>query len=614
MDTRTILPKKQVRRAPAQGAAGDKAAAVDPITVEIVRQLLQAIPDEVETDLTRTAFSPLIYEYKDYAVGMVDVKGKLITQSRGGIPIFLANVLGLAALDGLALYGADGIHPGDVIISNHAGTFGQHLNNVIMYAPVFDPHRARKNAPRIIAFMCVLAHWTDIGGRYVGSSASNDTTELFQEGIQFRTVKLRSRGEPVAEIYRMIEYNTRFPEMVLGDVEAQLAGCVKGAALFGDIAAKFGADATLESIRVMWKQSEAAARAAVRSIPDGIYCASSFLDNDGVDLDRTIQCPVTIRIDGERFIVDFSEISPQVRGPFNSGREGGGVTAARIAFKYLTSPHDLTNEGSFAPLEVILPDGKFLSASATAAMARYSTPLGTVIDTIIRAMADAVPDRVAGGHHASMGSHRFQGLHPESGRLFTHLDTAHGGWGGSRGRDGSGPFKTLAHGDTLDVPVEVQEALYDLQVDWFGFRADSAGAGEYRGGLGLDKAYTLANPVKLTLTFERHGCPPWGLLGGIDGQPGYVEIERTGQPKKMYLKATDIPLAAGDRVFIHTGGGGGFGSALSRDPASVARDVRRGFVSRDKARTDYGVVLNANGDVDVAATTEERARHQKEMR
>jgi N-methylhydantoinase B len=411
-------------------------------------------------------------------------------------------------------------------------------------------------------------------------------------------------------MYRMIEYNTRFPEMVLGDVAAQFAGCVKGCNLFRDIATKFGADETLAAIRHMWRQSEAVARAAVRAIPDGVYRAASFLDNDGVDLDRRIDCPVTVKIDGDRFIVDFSQISEQVRGPFNSGREGGGVTAARIAFKYLTTPNEPTDEGSFAPLEVVLPDGKFLSASGTAAMARYSTPLATVIDTIIRAMADAVPDRVAAGHHASMGSHRFQGKQPRTGRLFTHLDTAHGGWGGSRGRDGSGPFKTLAHGDTLDVPVEVQEALYDLQVDRFGFRTDSGGAGEYRGGVGVDKAYTIKHPVKLTLTFERNGCPPWGLLGGRDGEAGYVEIERIGDARRKYLKATDVPLGPGDRVYVHTGGGGGYGPPLARDPATVARDVERGFVSRAAARTEYGVVLHDDGRVDEAATIAERARRK----
>ncbi|VCU72066.1 Acetophenone carboxylase delta subunit [Pigmentiphaga humi] len=565
-------------------------AAVDPVTLEIIRQLLQSIPDEVETDLTRTAFSPLIYEYKDYAVGMVDAQGALIAQSRGGIPIFLANVLGLAVRDGLATYGPDGISAGDVIITNHAGTLGQHLNNIVMFTPVMDPA-----APdRIIAFMAILAHWTDIGGKYVGSSASNDSTDIFQEGIQFRCIRLRSRGQPVAETYRMIEYNTRFPEAVLGDVEAQMAGCLKGAALLEQLASKFGARTLLDAIGIMWSQSEQQARSMVRAIPDGTYQAAAFLDNDGIDLDKAIECPITVRIDGERFIVDFSDISPQVRGPFNSGRYGGGETCARIAFKYLTTPRELTNEGSFAPLEVILPEGKFLSASATAPMARYSAPLSTVVDTIIQAMAGAIPDKIAAGHHASMGSHRFQGLHPDTGRLFSHLDTSLGGMGALNDRDGTGPFKTLAHGDTLDVPVEVQEMLYGLHLDRIEFRRDSAGAGQFRGGLGIDKEYTIKHPVKLTLTFERHGCPPWGVLEGKAAAPNYVDIRRRGDSEPVrYLKITDLPLGPGDKVYIHTGGGGGYGPPQARDPAAIALDIQRGYVSAEAARRDYGAVADA---------------------
>jgi len=567
-------------------------ASIDPVQLEIMRQLLQSIPDEVETDLTRTAFSPLIYEYKDYAVGMVDVKGRIISQSRGGIPIFLANSLGLAVLDGLAQYADEGIGAGDVIVTNHAGTLGQHLNNVVMFAPIMDPADGKS----IIAFMAILAHWTDVGGRYVGSSASNDTTEIFQEGIQFRSIKLRRAGVAVPETYRMIEYNTRFPAMVLGDVAAQLSGCVKGAALFEELARKFGAATLIDAIHALWDRSEAAARAAVAAMPDGVYRAASFLDNDGIDLDKRIECPVTVRIEGERFIVDFSDISPQVRGPFNSGRDGGGISSARIAFKYLTTPNDPTNEGSFAPLEVILPDGKFLSASATAPMARYSAPLSTVVDTIIHAMEGAASGAIAAGHHASMGSHRFQGRHPVTGQLFSHLDTALGGWGGSHSLDGSGPFKTLAHGDTLDVPVEVQEAMYGLQLARIEFRQDSGGPGKYRGGLGLIKEYAVLHPVKLTLTFERSGCPPWGACGGGEGVPNHVELIRAGQSDSVrYLKVNDLALSPGDRVIIYTGGGGGFGNVLERDPKAVELDVRRGYVSLQAARDTYKCDLPFRG-------------------
>ncbi len=576
---------------------------IDPITLEILRHALQAIPDEIESDVSRTAYSPLIYEYKDYAIGLIDTEGRLIAHSRGGIPLFMANVLGLAILDGLVCYRRDEIHPGDVFISNWSETFGQHLNNVTMYTPIYADDEGRE----LIAFMAVLTHWMDVGGRYVGSSASNDTTDIWQEGIQFRSVKIRSRGEPVPEMYRIIEINTRFPEMVLGDLAAQLSACIKGRALYENLLRRYGKDVVTCATHTIWKQSAEAAAAAVRSIPDGTYQASAFLDNDGVVMDKRIIIDISVKIDGERFIVDFSNVSEQVRGPFNSGYFGGGMSAARLAFKYLTTPMEATNQGSFAPLEIILPDGKFMSARPGAALARYGSPLPTVIDTILKAMAPAVPERVIAAHHGQAGSHRFQGK-LDNGRLFSNLDTAHGGWGASQGRDGAGPFKTVSHGDTRDVPVEMQESAYPLRIDHIGFKTDTGGPGEFRGGLGVEKRYTVLNACNLTVTFVRHDCPAWGLLGGGGGSSAIIEIHRaSGEKLGPFLKVCDIELWKDDRVVIITGGGGGYKSAHLRDPQRVAGDVMRGLVSTDAARGIYGVAITPQFTVDEAATARLRA-------
>lgn len=591
-------------------AAGSRASGADriledtdPITLEIIRYALESIPDQIEVDITRTAYSPSIYDYKDFAVGMVDAEGRLICQGKGGVPLFLANVLGLAARDALLLYGHDDMGPGDVIISNHAPTFGQHLNNVAMLTPVMDP------GGELFGFMCVFAHWLDVGGKVVGSHLVNDTTEIFQEGIQFRSVKLRQRGEPVPEIYRMIECNTRFPVELLGDVEAQLAGCMKGRQLFEEILAKNGTTTVRAAIETMWRQSAAAARAAVRAIPDGTYAAESFFDNDGVDLDRPIRIAIAVTVQGEEMTIDFSGVSEQVRGPFNAGANGGGITAARIAFKYLTTPDEPANEGSFEPLRVVLPPGKFLSAGPTAPLAKYSTPMPTVIDTIIHALAPAVPDRVAAGHHSDMGSHRFSGMNPRTGSLFLAVNTANGGWGASRGRDGPGPFKTLSHGDTQDIPAEAVEALYPLAMNAKTWRTDSGGVGEFRGGLGVAKEYIALAPCKLTLTFDRQLSPPWGLFGGLDGARAYAEIERPGKARERYLKIDGLQLETGDRVFLYSGGGGGYGRAIDRMPSRVAEDVRDGYVTVEAARTVYGVALIADNRVDDAET----ARLRKTM-
>ncbi len=554
---------------------------IDPITLEVIRYKLGAIPEQIEANIVRTAFSPLIYEYKDFAVGLIDPQARLISQGRGGIPLFVANLLGAAVQDGLEIYGAGGFARGDVVICNYSGVLGQHLNNVVMYTPVFAD-----GADEPDAFLAIAAHWADVGGREVGSSASNDTVDIFQEGIQFRTVKLWSAGQPVGDIYRMIEFNTRFPVTVLGDVASQLGGCLLGRDLYADMLRHYGRDTVRSAIERIWAQSESSAREIIRAIPDGEYSADAVLDNDGIEMDKVIPVPVVVRIAGDTIEVDFSHVAGVLKGPFNSGALGGGITAARIALSYMLDADEAPNEGTFRPMKVVLPPGKFLSAPATAPMARYSAPLATVIDVVLRAIGKAMPQRVAGGHHGAFGVHVFSGRN-RHGELFKNLETAQGGFGGTAGKDGSGPFKTYAHGDTFNVPVELQEALYPIQIEQISLRTDSGGPGEFRGGLGVTKVFRVVDACKLNVSMDRTKCPPWGVNGGLDGAPGGVELKRQGKPAQFLLKA-DCLVQPGDRVQVDSGGGGGFGLPQCRDPEGVRRDVLRGYVSAQAARTRYG--------------------------
>ncbi|MGE0735880.1 MAG: hydantoinase B/oxoprolinase family protein [Alphaproteobacteria bacterium] len=576
-------------------------APVNPITAEIISYALNSIPNQIDTNITRTAYSPLIYEYKDYAVGLVDAEGRLISQCKGGIPIFTANTLGVAIVDGLELHGRDGIRAGDVLISNHSGTLGQHLNNVVMYTPIF----AGPKDDDLFGFMAVNVHWMDIGGSTVGSCLSNTSTDIFQEGIQFRSVKLWSAGEAVTDMYRMIEVNTRMPKMVLGDLEAQLAGCLMGRDMVLEVIRKYGLDVTRKSVARMWESSERAARSAVSRFPKGAYKASAFLDNDGINADQTIPVVVEVRVDGDEMTVDFSGVGAQVMGPLNSGINGGAVTAARVAFRYLVLPDEQGNHGTYRPLKVVIPDGTFLSAAADAPKGSYSAALPTVIDTVVKAMAQAMPEKGAGGHHGTFNVHVFYGRHPASHEVFHSLETGHGGWGATAAQDGQGPFKTMVHGDTLDVPVEVQEAIYPLRIDKLGLRRDSGGPGKYRGGLGVEKEYTVLAPCRLTVAIERTKCAPWGMGGGEAGQSTRAYVQSKGKPRRKILK-DDVALVRGDRVVLATGGGGGYGPANKRDVERVADDVRHGYISARAARDAYGVVVSAGGVVDRKATEKRR--------
>jgi len=565
-------------------------AAPDPVTLEVIRHGIVSAADQIDANMTRTAFSPYIYEYKDYAVGLVSAEGQLIAQCTGGMPVFVADSVGMAVRDGLDIYGRQNLHQGDVVLCNHAAVQGQHLNNTVMYTPIF----AGPGGDELIGFFAVNCHWIDIGGSAIGS-ISYSATEIFVEGLQLRTVKLYSRGEPIEEVYRIIENNTRFPQELLGDIEAQLGGCLLGRDLIAAMADKYGVACFLGAVDTILDQCEAAAREQIRAIPDGTYRAEAFLDNDGLRNER-IPIKVEVIVDREEMTIDFSGMSAQVAGCINSGYFGGGRTTARVAFKYLIAGNEPANEGTFRPLKLILPEGTLLSASPTAAMGLYSIPFPTVIDCIIKALEPALPDRVTGAHFGTFSSVRFFGNRADGGPPFNCNDSGHGGWGACAHHDGAGPFRTMAHGDTRIIPLELQESMYPYLIEEFCLRQDSGGAGKWRGGLGFEKQYRILAPCKLWLNFDRIGCPPWGIRGGKAARPGRVLIFKNGaeEPEVLY-KTENYELQIGDRVRVATGGGGGYGPPLARPVELVARDIARGYVSRAAAREDYGVVIEPNG-------------------
>lgn len=558
---------------------------IDPITSEIVVHAISAIPNLIDKNITQTAFSPLVSEYKDYAVGMVDADGKLITQCKGGIPIFVANALSAAVRDGLEIYGKEELQDGDIVITNHAGTMGQHLNNVVMYTPI----RTAEDDAGLFGFMAIVMHWVDVGGIVVGSCLSNETTDVFQEGIQYHTVKLHSRGEPVREMYRMIAANTRFPHMVLGDLEAQVAGCLHGRALVDELLQRHGIDQVRAAVSRYWDQSEQAVKKAIAAIPNGTYEASSFLDNDGVHQDETVEVNIAVHVEDDEITIDLSGIGPEASGPLNAGFEGGAVAASRIACKYFFSPDDPANDGAFRPINVHCPPGRFLSAGPTAPLSGSGNMLPTVVDTILKALGAAVPDKVPAGHHGTYCLHVITGQQPDGSGWFQHMESAIGGWGASSRGDGVGPFRSIVHGDTMEVPVELQEANHPYRIDWVRLRADSGGAGRHRGGLGIEKCYTMLAPADITAIIERTKCAPWGLDGGREGETGRIELHRDGElaEPEVLIKGT-ASLDPGDRALLFSGGGGGHGNPEDRLAEDIAADVELGYVTRGAALSEYG--------------------------
>jgi N-methylhydantoinase B len=551
----------------------------NPITVEVVRNAVNAYADEMATALCKSAYNMMIYEVRDFCCGLLDREARMISQNKGGLPIFLAD-LGIAVSDGIDRYGLKGFAPGDIIIMNHGAICGQHLNNVVIYAPCF-------HGGEVVAFAASRAHWVDIGGMRQGFG-SVETTEIYQEGLQFRSLKIFDRGKRNETLWQMIIDNLRFPDAALGDLRAQVACCQLGARRLSELMGRYGRAAVEDSIAAIWDATDGEARAFVASIPDGTYEAESLLDNDGRRLDVALRIKVRVIVAGDRMIIDFSEMNDQVPGPTNSGYSGG-LAAARVAFKNLTTPHAAVNEGCFRALELILPEGKILNARWPAALGLWSIPLPTVIDTILKALAPTLPDRIPAGHKGDMGGCSIGGYRP-GGRRFLLMNIFGGGWGGRPHEDGESAAVSICQGDVRSAPIELQEIQYPFLIEQFALRMDSGGAGEHRGGLGVELTYRALGDCVANVNCERTKDPPWGLRGGRPAAVNEAVVTRTDGSSETLRKATGVALAAGDRLTFRTAGGGGWGDPCRRPRAAIDADIAAGYVSREAAMRDYGYV------------------------
>ncbi len=555
--------------------------AIDPITVEIIRCALRAAANEMSAVLKKTAYNMMIYEVQDYCVGIVDDEGRTMSQNEGALPIFLAD-LGVAVQDGVEVYGLENIHPGDVFLVNHPEVCGQHLNNMVVYTPFFLESK-------LLCFLAVRAHWIDVGGASTGFGSSM-TLDVYEEGIQIRSVKIYAEGKPNNEVLRLIEDNIRFPESSLGDLRAQIAACRTGEERLEQIFRKYGGARFQEAVQVIWNQTDKLVRESVRAIPDGVYEASSFLDNDGKDFTKTVPIHVKVEVRDDELTIDFSEVSDQVPGFINCG-SSGGMAAARVAFKALTSPHREVNEGSFRALNVVLPPGKLLSARRPAPIGGWSLSLPTVLDTIFRALAPALPERIPAAHKGDMGGYAIFGTHPKTGRRYVCQNIMGGGWGGRPFEDGESASVSMCQGDVKNTPIELQELYYPLLFGCHALRTDSGGAGKFRGGIGVEVKVKPLHDVYVSRSTDRIQCPPWGLLGGDEGMTNLTLIRRDGKEEKLPGKFSHLLARPGETVTFLTAGGGGYGDPSERNSTAVRRDLALGYVSKKHAEQDYPAVF-----------------------
>ncbi len=581
---------------------GGSEGRIDPVTVEVVRNGLIAATEEMKTNLMRTAYNMIIYEALDFTVGLFNARGETVSIGLG-LPMFIRGMSDTVKAK-IKHYGLDRMDPGDILLTNDAYTTGSHLNHMTFSVPIFHDGE-------VVAFSSCMAHWPDVGG-----TLSGVTTDIYSEGLQMPIVKAYRKGEPNQEIIDIIRMNVRVPENAMGDFRAQIAAVKTGEKRFLELIQKYGVDAVLGSIDAIMNQSEALARERVLQMPDGVYEAESYMDDDGVALGKRIPIRVTVEVAGDRMKVDLSDVSKQVAGFYNSG-ETAGRACCQVAFKCLTSALDLPiNDGQFRALDIVLPPGRVVSAQKPSAMRMWMTFPMTIVDTIFKALAPALPDRVIAGHHADLCVARVNGRRPADNRFFIYLGgLVGGGWGAKHDSDGINATIAINDGDTHNGPSEQVEAKYPVLVERYALRADSGGAGKFRGGLGTEQIVQMRAKISFNAQMDRVRCRPWGLYGGLSGFGNAVAIHRFGEDEQGFQngKAFDQVLEPGDAYIIRSGGGGGYGSPLEREPEKVERDARQGYVTKESAETHYGIVFRDGAlDVDLVRTQARREDMRKQ--
>mgnify|MGYP000727002452 FL=1 len=547
----------------------------DPIAAELIRNSLVAATEEMKSVLMRTSYNMIIYEALDFTVGLFDRHGQTLSIGLG-LPMFIRGMSDVVKAK-LAHWGEENIHPGDILLTNDAYTTGAHLNHLTFSIPIF--HKGR-----IVAFSTCMAHWQDIGGILNGV-----TTDIYAEGLQIPLVKYHQRGVLNEEMRELILMNVRRRDRAAGDLEAQLSACRVGVKHIEEMLNRHGEATWQAALDAIMDHTEAEARAMVKRMPDGVYEAESFMDDDAVDIDQPVPIRVKVIVKGDSMTVDLSRMSPQVKGFFNSG---AGVACAQVAFKCLTLPTDHPiNDGNFRPLKVILPKGTVVSALHPAPMRVWMTYPMTLVDTIFKALSQAIPESVIAGHHADLVIANVNGFHPRDGKLWIYLGgLIGGGWGAKHNEDGVNVTVCMNDGDTHNGPSEQVENKFPLLVRYYRLREDSGGAGQFRGGLGAEAEVVALSKVNYQTRIDRVNHPPWGLQGGHSAMGNRVGMRKKDGTLTLYNSGkVNMRLDAGEAYVLHSGGGGGFGDPKKRDKDAVRRDLRLGYISQETARKVYGV-------------------------
>ena len=572
----------------------------DAATTEVVRNYLTSAATEMQRTLTRTAYNTVVYEIFDFGLSMYDRDVRLIADAPG-LSLFLgANDYSVDK--GVEYVGEENLDPGDIILLNYPYWNSSHILDVCLFAPVHLDGE-------LIGYTASRAHWLDLGAKDPGYVL--DSTDMHQEGLVFPGTKVYRQGEANEEILDLIRFNSRIPDKVIGDLNAQIAALRTGCKRLRELHEKYGSTMVDACIDTIVDHGEAAARAGIEDLQDGVWSATDYVDNDGVS-DELVPIGVEVTIDGDRIRFDFTESADETAGPINVPI-GRTQAMCKFVLKALTVPGETTNAGHYRPIELVVPEGNLFNARyPSSTYTLWSSILG--VDVIFKALAKGMPNLIPASTGGDICSIMLHETDPSSGRRFVEANNEGVGWGATDTHDGPNAKMHYVQTMVRNIPVEVFETKAPVRFDRLELRKDSGGAGRYRGGLGIRRDYRLTRPTNVLSIIKKTRTEGWGIDGGKPGARNVVVLSLTtsADDRIQIFVDNDTEAMAGDERWVgmmrgrfqagevvsnRSGGGGGYGDPLARDPEAVREDVIDGYVSRAGAVGDYGVAVNPDGEI-----------------
>jgi N-methylhydantoinase B/oxoprolinase/acetone carboxylase alpha subunit len=574
------------------------AAAPDPITLQIVANGLQSIADEMATTIIRTAHSTVVRDGMDFSSALCDARGETVAQAVS-VPFHLGSIP--TAMHSLLRHYGHRVRPGDVFIMNDPFDGGMHLQDIFVVKPVHLDGE-------LIGWAVTTAHHGDVGGRLPGSSAC-DNTEIFQEGLRMPWLRFYAEGEPVEEVHRLIEANVRIPRMTFGDLGAQVAACSVAERALQALAERHGRERLAELMVALIDYTERLVRQEISSWPDGTATFTDYLGSDGVDA-MDVPITATVTIEGDEVIADLTASAPMVRGSLNSTRSF--VMACVYQAVRCALVQEVPNTaGAFRPVHVLTKPGTVAEVVMPGASSMRGVTGFRVLDALNGALAQLIPDRVPAAGEGGNTLAIFGADRPDGAGRFVFYELVVGTWGGTPVADGNDGLTNPAS-LAANIPIEVAESEFPIVVERYGLVPDTGGAGLHRGGLSIERTWRCLTPgTSLIVRSDRADRPPYGLSGGGQGAPSINLLLRPDGSEEVLPAMFSTTIEAGDVYEHRMAGGGGWGDPLARDPEAVGHDVANEKVSPEAALALYGVVVGADGSVDLAATAAQRDERRR---